>query len=102
MTEFAPAIRRALRVECCADLLGPFMRRNPTQGMASRPAFKRLSDIHDWLLSGRNINATIAARAYGCSTKTIHRDITFLRAAFLMSIQWDSARCSFYVPEATR
>lgn len=73
-------IRRALTTSCTADILGhfhclPVVKRTGV----SRIAFGRLQNLLMVLKAGDDCNCTTLAFATGQSTKSIYRDVKFLR-----------------------
>jgi proteasome accessory factor B len=56
--------------------------------------------IHKALASGQYPNATILAREEEVATKTIHRDIEFMRERMGMPIQYDSVRPGYFYTSA--
>lgn len=55
----------------------------------SRPPLERMLRIHQWLQSGKFPNASTLAREVEVSTKTIHRDIEFMRDRLNLPIEFD-------------
>ncbi len=62
----------------------------------SRPPLERMLRIHQWLQSGKFPNASTLARAVEVSTKTIHRDIEFMRDRLDLPIEFDPARNGYH------
>jgi len=71
--DFGPSIRRALSAPCRYDFLKGHSR------MTGRDSFVRLSSIVAILKTGEAFNCSTLSRITGLSTKTISRDINFLR-----------------------
>ncbi len=83
--DFRPAIRRALQRPCTFDLLSHY-RLEPSKGKCTRTAFRRLMLILDHARAGRLGNANDLAREFHVTTKTIYRDVEFLRREFGLPI----------------
>src|ERR1700761_2542931 len=58
----------------------------------SRPPLERMLRIHQALQAGTFPNASKLAREVEVSTKTIHRDIEFMRDRLNLPIEFDSSR----------
>ena len=56
----------------------------------SRPPLARMMRIHDELKANRLPNATILSNRLETSTKTINRDIAFMRDQLGLPIEWDA------------
>jgi len=56
----------------------------------SRPPLARMLKIHDELQSGRLPNATTLSRKLETSSKTINRDIAFMRDQLGLPVEWDA------------
>lgn len=77
---FQAAIRRALTAPCNLNL-APFLRPAIAgENKTSRPAWSRLNSILDMLMKGERFNASTLATQFGTVTKTIYRDIAYLRS----------------------
>jgi predicted DNA-binding transcriptional regulator YafY len=61
----------------------------------SRPPLERMLRIHQALQAGGFPNATKLAREVEVSTKTIHRDIEFMRDRLNLPIEYDSAHIGY-------
>ncbi|HEY2328399.1 MAG TPA: WYL domain-containing protein [Verrucomicrobiae bacterium] len=61
----------------------------------SRPPLERMLRIHQTLQSGRFPNAVTLAREIEVATKTIHRDIEFMRDRLNLPIEFDRANKGF-------
>lgn len=59
------------------------------------PIIERLKAIREALLSGEPFTATTIARDLQCSTKTIQRDIDFLRDRCGYVIEFDCQHCTW-------
>ena len=62
----------------------------------SRPPLERMLRIHQSLQSGTFPNATTLARELEVSTKSIHRDIEFMRDRLNLPIEYDSAHIGYF------
>ena len=65
----------------------------------SRPPLERMPRIHQALHSGSYPNATTLARQLEVSTKSIHRDLDFMRDRLELPIQYDARRFGFFYTE---
>ena len=65
----------------------------------SRPPLERMLRIHQALHSGSYPNATTLARQLEVSTKSIHRDLEFMRDRLELPIQYDAKRFGFFYTE---
>lgn len=65
----------------------------------SRPPLERMMRIHQALLSGRFPNATTLAGDLEYSTKTIHRDLEFMRDRMELPIEFDHAHNGYHYTE---
>lgn len=88
MTDFRPAIRKALRQPCTFDLLGHYPL-EASKGKCTRTAFRRLMLLLDRACAGVLGNASALAREFHCTTKTVYRDIDFLRREFELPITFN-------------
>ena len=61
----------------------------------SRPPLERMLRIHQLIQSGAHPNASTLARDLEVSTKTVHRDIEFIRDRLQLPIEYDGARFGF-------
>lgn len=71
----------------------------PSRGL-SRPPLERMMQIHAELKSGRFPNCRKLADALEVSSKTIQRDIDFMRDRLALPIDYDPLRFGFYYTEA--
>ncbi len=71
------AIRRALNTPCNLNLR-PFLQ--GTENKVSRPAWSRLNATLDALTNGERFTVKSFAQRFGTCTKSIHRDIDYLRS----------------------
>ncbi len=62
----------------------------------SRPPLERMVKIHAALQQGDHPNATTLARVLETSTKTIHRDVGFMRDRLLLPIEFSVARNGYF------
>ena len=81
-------IRRALGTECTADILGAY---SPKCFPGLRQAWGRLQNLLAILRAGENLNVRQLARLTRHCTKTIHRDLDFLRTQGVKLV-YDRAR----------
>jgi proteasome accessory factor B len=58
--------------------------------------------IHQAIQSGNYPNATGLAREFEISTKSIHRDLAFMRYNLGLPLEWDSQKNGFYYTEEVR
>jgi proteasome accessory factor B len=76
---------------------------NPPAGAAalpkSRPPLERMMRIHSVLKAGGHPNATRLADELEVSTKTIHRDLEFMRDRLGLPIEFDPARNGYHYTE---
>ena len=72
--------------------------RNP-EPPRSRPPLERMLRIHQALHSGSYPNATTLARELEVSTKSIHRDLEFMRERLNLPIEYDGARFGYFYAE---
>src|SRR5881397_1646147 len=62
----------------------------------SRPPLERMLRIHQAIHSGKYPNATVLAGELEVSTKSIHRDIEFMRDRLELPVEFDRARNGFH------
>src|SRR5438132_962619 len=62
----------------------------------SRPPLERMLRIHQALSSGKFPNASKLAREVEVSTKTIHRDIEFMRDRMNLPVEFDATRNGYF------
>jgi len=65
----------------------------------SRPPLERMLRIHQAVSSGGFPNASTLAREIEVATKTIHRDIEFMRDRLALPIEFDSSRNGYHYTE---
>jgi predicted DNA-binding transcriptional regulator YafY len=68
-------------------------------GFHSRPPLERMLRIHQALQSGKFPNASTLAREIEVATKTIHRDIEFMRDRLGLPVEYDNARFGYHYTE---
>jgi predicted DNA-binding transcriptional regulator YafY len=66
---------------------------------SSRPPLERMMRIHQAIQSGKLPNAGRLAAEMEVSTKSIHRDLEFMRDRMALPIEYDAARRGFYYTE---
>ena len=67
----------------------------PTE-LKSRPPYARMLQIHDMVQQGNYPNATSLSKKLEVTTKTIHRDIGFMRDRFTLPIEYDALRNGYH------
>lgn len=65
----------------------------------SRPPLERMLRIHRAIAAGKYPNATTLAAEIEVVTKTIHRDIEFMRDRLALPIEYDGSRFGYYYTE---
>ena len=65
----------------------------------SRPPLERMMRIHQAILSGRHPNASKLARELEVSTKSIHRDIEFMRDRLRLPIEYEPRQFGYFYTE---
>src|SRR5208282_289320 len=70
-----------------------------TADRRSRPPLARMLQIHQALQSGGYPNATLLASQLEVCTKSIHRDLEFMRDRLELPIQYDGKRFGFFYTE---
>jgi proteasome accessory factor B len=68
----------------------------------SRPPLERMMQIHQRIQSRRYPNCNQLARALEVSTRTIKRDIDFMRCRLDLPIEYDSRRYGYYYSKEVR
>lgn len=68
-------------------------------GSLSRPPLERMLKIHQAVLAERFPNATTLARELEVSTKSIHRDLEFMRDRLELPIEYDAKRYGYFYSE---
>jgi predicted DNA-binding transcriptional regulator YafY len=72
---------------------------NGVRTLSSRPPLERMLRIHQAIQSGKFPNASILAAELEVATKTIHRDIEFMRDRLELPIEYDSSRFGYHYTE---
>ena len=67
---------------------------------ATRPPIERMLQIHQAIQGGNYPNATTLAREMEVSTKSIHRDLEFMRDRLEMPLEYDAARCGYHYTQS--
>src|ERR1035437_7964752 len=73
--------------------------RTESEPSHSRPPLERMLRIHQALHSGSYPNANTLARQLEVSSKSIHRDLEFMRDRLELPIQYDAKRFGFFYTE---
>lgn len=68
-------------------------------GSLARPPLERMLRIHQAVLTGTFPNATKLARELEVSTKSIHRDVEFMRDRMELPIEYDAKSYGYYYTE---
>jgi proteasome accessory factor B len=68
----------------------------------SRPPLERMMRIHQAIAAGKYPNATTLAADIEVTTKTIHRDIEFMRDRLGLPIEYDGQRFGYHYTEEVR
>lgn len=97
--DFRAPIAKALRAPCTFDFLGLHAQPEGTKGKRTRPAFRRLMTLLDLAQVGLLGNATDLARQFGTCTKTIYRDLEFLRSEFALPITFNGLTNEYEVAQ---
>src|ERR1044071_4825413 len=71
------------------------MRSKPDHGH-SRPPLARMLRIHQELQAGKYPTATRLATELEVSTKSIHRDLEFMRERLQLPLEWDGSRFGYF------
>lgn len=71
-------------------------RPGPSTKLHSRPPLERMLRIHQALQAGGFPNATALARDIEVATKTIHRDIEFMRDRLNLPVEYDARRNGYF------
>ena len=87
--------RLARRAETAGETDPDPMAKVPEQ-LHSRPPIQRMMVIQKLLSEGAYPNKTTIARAIEMSTKTVKRDLDFMRDRLLLPIEYDKKRRGFY------
>src|SRR5262245_38834050 len=62
----------------------------------SRPPLERMMKIHQAIQSGKFPNATTLAREFEVSTKSIHRDLEFMRERLQLPLEYEDRHFGYY------
>lgn len=65
----------------------------------ARPPLERMMRIHQAIQSGKYPNASTIARQLEVSTKSIHRDLEFMRDRLGMPLEYDATRFGYFYTE---
>lgn len=65
-------------------------------GLLSRPPLERMLRIHHEIQSGKYPNASTLGRQLEVSTKSIHRDLEFMRDRLGLPLEYDARRFGYY------
>jgi predicted DNA-binding transcriptional regulator YafY len=68
----------------------------PPHSPLSRPPLERMVRIHQALQSGKYPNASKLAREMEVSTKSIHRDLEFMRDRLGLPLEYDGSRFGYF------
>jgi predicted DNA-binding transcriptional regulator YafY len=71
----------------------------PAADLRKRPPLERMLRIHQALQAGKYPNASSLALDLEISSKSIHRDLDFMRDRLDFPIEWDGARRGYYYTE---
>lgn len=71
----------------------------PSNGLADLSADERRHHLFEWLRSGRELTASLAAKSFGVSRRTIARDLAHLREALSLDISFDAAQGTYVLAE---
>jgi predicted DNA-binding transcriptional regulator YafY len=65
----------------------------------TRPPLQRMLHIHRAIQSGQYPNATRLSRELEVSTKSIHRDLEFMRDRMQLPLEWDAKKFGYHYTE---
>ena len=71
----------------------------PTPARLTRPPYERMTYIHEQLQLDKHPNCSTLAAHFEVSTKTIQRDLEFMRDRWNLPIEYDEPRHGFYYAE---
>lgn len=74
-------------------------KRSDTPLPQSRPPLERMMRIHQAIAAGKYPNATTLANEIEVTTKTIHRDLEFMRDRLNLPLEYDSRRYGYHYTE---
>ena len=69
-------------------------------GLSTRPPLQRMLHLHEAIQAGKYPNATRLAAELEVSTKSVYRDLEFMRDRLQLPLAFDFARSGFYYTEA--
>jgi predicted DNA-binding transcriptional regulator YafY len=69
---------------------------------ATRPPLERMLRIHQQVQSGKFPNASTLARELEVSTKSIHRDVEFMRDRLGLPLEYDGRRFGYFYTEEVK
>ncbi len=76
------------------------MRANPAQPIpASRPPLQRMLQIHQMIQAGRYPSAKVLAQELEVSTKSVYRDLEFMRDRLELPLEYHPKRRGYYYSE---
>jgi proteasome accessory factor B len=75
------------------------LKSKPEKLLHSRPPLERMLRIHQAIQSGRHPNAVSLARELEVSSKSIHRDLEFMRDRLELPLQYDNLHKGYYYTE---
>jgi predicted DNA-binding transcriptional regulator YafY len=68
-------------------------------GLHQRPPLQRMLHIHQAIQAGDYPNASKLAAQLEVSTKSVHRDLDFMRYRLQLPLEWDGSRNGYYYTE---
>ena len=71
----------------------------PSAKQSTRPPIERMLKIHNLIKSGSHPNATLLARELEVTTKTIYRDIAFMRDRMDLPVEFETAYNGYHYLE---
>ena len=74
-------------------------RSKPSAKQSTRPPIERMLKIHNLIKSGSHPNATLLARELEVTTKTIYRDIAFMRDRMDLPVKFETAYNGYHYLE---
>ena len=74
-------------------------RSKPSAKQSTRPPIERMLKIHNLIKSGSHPNATLLARELEVTTKTIYRDIAFMRDRMDLPVEFETAYNGYHYIE---
>jgi proteasome accessory factor B len=84
--------------DACRQSDSPEMKSTPVD-LRKRPPLERMLRIHQALQAGKYPNASTLALDLEISSKSIHRDLDFMRDRLEFPIEWDGTRRGYYYTE---